>query len=56
VWQWLGIVVRGVFYAVSVVVMFPALVVFRADQRAPTIDDGLDLGYDDNDPGKDVDE
>jgi hypothetical protein len=54
--SWLGIILRGLFYAISIALMFPALILFRVDQRRPNIDDGFELGYDDNDKGRDVDE
>lgn len=54
--EWLGIIFRGLFYAVSIVLMFPVIMFLRIDQRAPTVNDGVDLGYDDNDPGRDLDD
>ena len=52
----LGIVARGLFYAISIALVFPVLLLFRVEERAPGVDDGFDIGYDDDDPGKDVDE
>lgn len=54
--QWIGFIVKGLFYALCIAILAPALILFRIDERSPIVDDGLHPGYDDDDPGKDVDE
>lgn len=52
--QWIGFIVRGLFYTITIALLVPVLVLFRLDEeKTPGIDDGL--GYGDNDPGEDAD-
>ena len=52
--EWIGLTLRGVCYLGFVLFAQPFLVLFRIYDRPPHTDDGI--GYDDDDPGKDVDE
>ena len=55
VFRWLWILFQGVLYSVFVVIACPWLILFKVKTRPPSEDDGVELGYDDNDPGSDVD-
>jgi hypothetical protein len=54
--RWVSLFIRGFFYAVAIGVMLPFTVLLGIRSDTPTVDDGVDLGYDDDDPGEDVDD